>query len=123
MEDEYLRIEMVALAINSLVTNRDIEFLRSTSEQVIITSRLCCSLRDLRNAIIEEVNGDEFIEKLRSSGRLKFVPVIIRFNNGLTRYLYHTYDDMMEALDKFMGVDTNVLKWKSYNVFTKEMNK
>jgi len=123
MEGEYLRLDMVSATLTDKALSESTGYLATTTEDVILTSRMSCSLRDLQEAIIEECSGDPIVQKLMAAKRLSFIPCVVRFKNGMIKNLYHTYDDVIETLDKFIGVDTEVLGYRSYNVFTKEINR
>lgn len=117
--NEYFRVELTGMIADPEVMKESVDFLKTTTTPLIDTYPITCSLAMLQSAYVEEIN-DEIVEKLREAGALKFNPVQIKFVNGLTRTLYHSFKEYTRMMDELSAMDFDVYKRVSYNLMKKE---
>ena len=113
--NEYFRVELTGLIASPEVLNKDVEFLKTTTTPLIDTYPITCSLAMLQSAYAEEI-CDEVVEKLRDVGVLSFNPVQIKFANGITRTLYHTFREYAKMMDELSSMDFETYNRVSYNL-------
>ena len=114
-DSSYFRVELTCMALTEVVFNNSVGYLRTCNEPLFHKMRMACSLSQLQHAYMEEACDDN-VDKLIDAGALSFVPVIIKFQSGITRTLYHSYDDLTCMMDELSGVDLSLLNRTSYNL-------
>jgi hypothetical protein len=112
---DYFRVELIGLIADPMVLKEDTEVLKKSNESLMDTYKITCSLAMLQSAYAEEIS-DEVVEKLRDIGLLDFNPVQIKFVNGLTRTLYHSFSEYAKMMDELSSIDQGVYNRVSYNL-------
>ena len=113
--NEYFRVELTGLIAEHEILNKEIEHLKSVTTPLMDIYPITCSLAMLQTAYVEEIS-DEVVEKLRELGLLKFNPIQIKFANGLTRTLFHTFKEYTKMMDELSSMNFDIYNRVSYNL-------